>query len=698
MRVNCRRCLPILVLSGLLTAIPSAPAATAAAAPPPAKAPSTYPQIVRLSYVQGDVRVSRGKLADKEHDKQSGETTGWEQAVTDLPLEAGYSLVTGAGRAEIEFEDASTVYLGDNSVLTFNQLSTTGGVPHTEMALLSGTATLNVQTMVQGEAFNLNTPTESLWMKYPQKAYMRIDSYLDAMAVTPQEDLTFRMPGLPEARTQTVGQTFTFRNGHRVPTPTPADAARSSEWDNWVAARVVARDAAMSAAMKDAGLTAPVPGLDQINGQGQFFACEPYGTCWEPAHGWDGHEAEAEAEVAQLQPQQPQVALRPDAGSGAERGQVVTVQQLAAQKQASPSSFDQASPGGFAQFSGIPGLDAQTYLATHPGAILRVEDYAFPCSAYAVRYLVAVDPVTGEQTFIAILGPRGGYGSSVLGAWYLGLAGYPYLGSHPWNWAVCHTGSFVRWQHRYVWVAGGKRHHHRPIRWVKSGHTVGFVPIHPRDVAGKPPLNLKHGVFTATGKGGSIERVDFDAGKPVKLLDEAPKEFRNPYLVPLQSVQAPHPEAHAVFTAVLAAGGSGVASFAAAHGSTVNQQQVALREQGTPILFDRKSQSFMVARQVVEGGRSTTVAESLGGRTGDLQAHNGQPSSMVRGSSYSGSVNPSSGGSSSAGSFSHGSSPAPSYSGGGGGGGSFHSGGGGAPSGGGGGGGGGGSASSSAHK
>ena len=64
------------------------------------------------------MRVARGKR---------GAT--WESAVTGLPLETGFNLVTGAGRAEIEFEDASTVYLAENSALTFNDLHTTGGVP-----------------------------------------------------------------------------------------------------------------------------------------------------------------------------------------------------------------------------------------------------------------------------------------------------------------------------------------------------------------------------------------------------------------------------------------------------------------------------------------------------------------------------------------------------------------------------------------
>jgi hypothetical protein len=49
----------------------------------------------------------------------------------DLPVDSGFNLVTGGGRAEIEFEDTSTVYLGENSVLAFNNLQTEGNVPHT---------------------------------------------------------------------------------------------------------------------------------------------------------------------------------------------------------------------------------------------------------------------------------------------------------------------------------------------------------------------------------------------------------------------------------------------------------------------------------------------------------------------------------------------------------------------------------------
>src|SRR5665213_3349494 len=123
--ITVNRHLPFLVLPALFFSMQIARAQTPVA--------QTYPQIVRLSLVEGDVRVSRGE------DGQKATGSAWEKAAVDVPLESGFSLVTGTGRAEIELEDASTIYLADNSVLTFKELSTTEGIPFTSLALLSGT-------------------------------------------------------------------------------------------------------------------------------------------------------------------------------------------------------------------------------------------------------------------------------------------------------------------------------------------------------------------------------------------------------------------------------------------------------------------------------------------------------------------------------------------------------------------------------
>ena len=59
-----------------------------------------------------------------------------------------------------------------------------------------------------------------------------------------------------------------------------------ADWDSWVDGRIASRSAAMTAVMKASGLNSPLPGLADMNGQGTFTPCAPYGTCWQPTNGW----------------------------------------------------------------------------------------------------------------------------------------------------------------------------------------------------------------------------------------------------------------------------------------------------------------------------------------------------------------------------------------------------------------------------
>src|ERR1700756_3987041 len=66
-------------------------------------------RIVRLSDVQGSVQI----------DKNTG--LGFEHAFVNLPLVQGAQLRTGAnGRAEIEFEDGSSMRLAPNTAVEFS--------------------------------------------------------------------------------------------------------------------------------------------------------------------------------------------------------------------------------------------------------------------------------------------------------------------------------------------------------------------------------------------------------------------------------------------------------------------------------------------------------------------------------------------------------------------------------------------------
>ncbi len=238
--------------------------------------PGTYPEIVRLSLVEGDVRVARGKDAEK--------VTGgseWGVARADLPLSTGFSLATGTGHAEIELEDASTLYLGENSLLLFDQLETVAGAPKTAVTLVSGTATLHVHPVLPGETFSLSTAVGRINVPVGSTSYMRINSYLDGMQVTPQAKTSLVVD---HAHTDagTPGQVLTYGADGKVTESTPTADLTYSVWDSWTATRIRERTLALAAVMKEAKLSTPLPGIADLYGKGHFFDCAPYGTCWQP--------------------------------------------------------------------------------------------------------------------------------------------------------------------------------------------------------------------------------------------------------------------------------------------------------------------------------------------------------------------------------------------------------------------------------
>ena len=239
---------------------------------------ATYPEVVRISYLEGDVRIAR---ANKNEGDEDGAT--WETAVMNLPLEEGDNLVTGKdGRAEIEFEDDSTVYLAENSALNFEDMHSTSGVPHTELALVSGAVTMHLDSLMPGETFVLHSPTNEVLTRYPQKADMRVSSYLDGITVTPLTPGQLDIAGSGTRESVTADKTFVFEQGQKMAAATPEQTPDYKAFDAWVADRYSARAADTQAVMQEAGLQRPIPGLAQLKGKGAFYDCQPYGKCWEP--------------------------------------------------------------------------------------------------------------------------------------------------------------------------------------------------------------------------------------------------------------------------------------------------------------------------------------------------------------------------------------------------------------------------------
>jgi hypothetical protein len=504
------------------------------------------PEIVRLSFVDGDVRIMRGE----DGRKVSG--TEWQQAATDTPMEGGFSLATGAGRAEIEFEDASVAYLAPHSVLMFDQLAAVDGVPFSRMQLLSGTMTMRLRPEFVGERYLVVTPQGALRLGFPRAAYFRVASYLDATVMTPLDDATRGVyPGSREKLAP--GESLVVQSGYAVPAPT-ADSSPQPDadgFDAWVTSRLKARDAAMAVMEQEAGLKEPIPGLAEMQGQGAFFDCEPYGRCWEPRDGWQpGESKPATPAESEMQP--------------------------ATDPRLVEAALQQSGPLSSALQS-IP----QNVQARQSGPVSRQagEDAYFPCDPALTRSLFRQAALTGAAQ----------QAQTQRKVW-------PW----PYDWAICHSGEWIRRHRHYVWVAGRHRHHLGPVRWVKNGGREGFVPLHPKDEPGKAPLNLRYGLYEAKGwKQGQEERVDYDAGKPVKVLSEPPKGFDEVPLPRLMPVGEPKMEAHDLMVK------DGMKNQG--HGEALRPSDLV------NIRFDSRTQNFSLARTEMHGGKMSTVSMPFAG-------------------------------------------------------------------------------------
>jgi hypothetical protein len=472
---------------------------------------ATYPQIVRISYLEGDVRIARASENEKS------KNPAWETAVMNLPLNGGDSIVTGKdGRAEIEFEDASTAYLAENSVLNCIDIHTTGGVPHTELALVSGTMTTHLDSLMGGETFLIRTPTENILARYPEKSDLRITSYLDGIGVATLSAGMLNVTGANKLELA-PGKTVFLGEGHHVTTAEEAGKTTDfAAFDAWVADRHAARTSASTEVMREAGLQKPIPGMADMKGKGHFFECPPYGTCWEP----DAPQAQA----------RPMLAAGPTPPP--------------TPKSASPSSGGSTN-GTYSNADWFP-----CFSSWYPGM------------AYRGLY------------------PAG----------YAGNPGAFYSGVDPYAWAVCHSGDWIPYNNRYAWVAGTRRHHHCPVRWVKSGRTAIAVPLHPRDVKGKPPINRDGLQPVKTKDGLHVNPIKVEPGKPIEVLKSPPKEFRNAPQQMLARVDAPRMQALAMHDNVKA----GITAHTA-----------------IPLTFNHQ-QGFVASHQVMQGGRPVAVSIPVG--------------------------------------------------------------------------------------
>jgi hypothetical protein len=609
-------------------------------------AETSSPQIVRVSYVQGEVKLSTGIKGSPDLGKN------WIAAGVNFPIEEGVTLATEDGKAEVEFENGSVAYLAEHSVLQFDGLTSDSQGTSTKVKLLTGRATFAIES-IGHDQFTLKTTVASFHLNEPRT--LRVESALNGAMVRMVEGSFTLYEGVAgKSFTVGPGDAFQCVGEELSPLKGMQDDPEQQAWDQWVSEERTARKADIDEGLKQSGLAAPIPGLVDLVRSGTFTDCPPYGKCWEPM------EVPAAGRVPEAAMAIPTPQAQNAGGQGAENCD-------AAQTAGVRCEWVREDEGTFATNEGPCGR----------GPVIQRQ--------YWVDKLMKISPEHPEGVVV-----RKHWGMNY---WRSSSGSLP--GAYPgwWHfpWATCHAGSWLpeprvlgagckpgktgkpgKCQPPKKWVVGPKRKGASFLR-VKMGKGEGFIPRHPLDVKGKRPLNAQDGVLTFHGKGQEEVAEMKSSPKDLHIERGLPAGYDGNWVKTLPKVEQP------VIEGKLLKSGIPSASSAAPKGGN---------QKGEPgIRYDYKTGNFVALSHPAggtQGKEQPVVIAHVGpspGSGGGSRASNsggksgGSSGSQSKGNSAGGSSrgnSGSSGGGSSHSSSGGGSSSHASSGGGGGGGGASH--------------------------
>lgn len=227
-------------------------------------------RIVRLSDVHGAVQIN----------KNTG--SGFERAFLNLPITQGTQLKTGAdGRAEVEFEDGSSLRLAPDSVITFSSLTLSdSGTRNSALDLAEGMAYLN---WLGKDAVSLKFSRESVALDHP--AHFRVlDASDKAELAVFKGEVDVNGPDGKLTLEKHKSATFDVADNDKSKVTNKIEETQLDSWD---------KDATSYhdeyAKMKND--SSPYGyGLSDLNYYGAFNMIPGYGMMWQPffaGTGWD---------------------------------------------------------------------------------------------------------------------------------------------------------------------------------------------------------------------------------------------------------------------------------------------------------------------------------------------------------------------------------------------------------------------------
>ncbi len=232
----------------------------------------SYARIVRVSLVEGDVQVS---LPD--HPK-------WQAAAQNMPITQGVTVGTNEGVAEVQFEDGTMAWIGENTLVQFTELALSDGGRITKLTLAQGTVSLDA-ALKSADSFTLACGKETITV--PKHSLFRVDAFRDGASVSVLQGQV-QVSDASGQQLVTKGKTLAYR-GHEETAVVTANP-KADQWDRWVNQREQFNENETNQTL--AYTNSPVSyGLGDLAEYGSWsympgfgYGWQPYGmgSCWMP--------------------------------------------------------------------------------------------------------------------------------------------------------------------------------------------------------------------------------------------------------------------------------------------------------------------------------------------------------------------------------------------------------------------------------
>ena len=228
-------------------------------------------RIVRLSQVDGAVQV----------DRNTGQ--GFEKAFLNLPITEGTKVKTGGeGRAEIEFEDGSTLRVTPDTVVEFPELSLRdSGARVSTVNVVQGMAYVNF-TATKSDEFTLHFGREKLGLN--KASHLRIEvGDTDATVAMFSGEAQVEGPSGTVEIGKKQSATFDFANKDQYTLAKNVEEDPFDQWDK-------EQDKYHQRYSASNSYSPYAYGASDLSYYGNFFDVPGYGRCWQPyfiGTGWD---------------------------------------------------------------------------------------------------------------------------------------------------------------------------------------------------------------------------------------------------------------------------------------------------------------------------------------------------------------------------------------------------------------------------